>query len=180
VSENILNGKKLVCGQQIETAVSKYFKYIENPDFIWLIYLGSLLINITENETAEILLKLNLSGIETRILNQVRDIVAKTDLIEKTQTRFEVYELLENYSATSIITALINMKNEKAASKLDLYLKELKDIKIHTTGKDLVEAGFLPGPVFGDILHELLKARINGEILSQENEKEFIERYKKA
>ena len=74
----------------------------------------------------------------------------------------------------SILICLI--KKPELKEKVDLYLKELKNIKIHTTGETLINLGLKPGPAFGEILRKLLKARINGEIFSEEEEKEFLKK----
>jgi len=57
-----------------------------------------------------------------------------------------------------------------------VYFKELKDIKIYTTGETLIDLGLKPSPDFGNILRNLLKARINGKIFSEEEEKEFLKK----
>jgi len=159
-----------ILSKSCESTILKYFEYI-NPDFIWLIYLGVLLSDFSKEKIAHITQKLYLSGMETNILMEAKTLLEKTDC---GLTNFEVYEFFEGFMPESILICLI--KKPELKEKVDLYLKELKNIKIHTTGETLINLGLKPGPAFGEILRKLLKARINGEIFSEEEEKEFLKK----
>lgn len=159
-----------ILSKSCESTILKYFEYI-NPDFIWLIYLGVLLSDFSKEKIAHIAQKLYLSGMETNILMEAKTLLEKTDC---ELTNFEVYEFFEGFMPESILICLI--KKPELKEKVDLYLKELKNIKIHTTGETLINLGLKPGPAFGEILRKLLKARINGEIFSEEEEKEFLKK----
>lgn len=153
-----------------ESIIAEYSDFI-NSDFIWLIYLGVLLSNFSKEKIALIAEKLYLSGNETDVLTKAKTLLEKT-AIKENSTNFEIYEYFEGFSPESILIFLI--KKSELKEKTDIYLKELKDIKIHTTGETLINSGLKPSPVFGEILRKLLKARINGEFSSVEEEKEFL------
>lgn len=163
-----------VCGfatsGSIPSVVSEYSCFI-NSDFIWLIYLGVLLSEFSKDTIAQIAEKLYLSNLETEILTGAKILLSKPELKENS-TNFDIYEFFEGFMPESILILLI--KKFKLKEKTDLYLKELKDIKIYTTGETLINLGLKPGPVFKEILRKLLKARINGKFSSEEEEKEFL------
>ena len=154
----------------IEAIISEFSNYI-NPDFIWLIYLGVLFSDFSKEKISLIVQKLYLSGMETAVLTGAKDLLEKADCV---QTNFEIYEFFEGFMSESILICLI--KKPELKEKADLYFKKLKDIKIYTTGETLINLGLKPAPVFKEILRKLLKARINGEFSSEEEEKKFLKK----
>ncbi|EKE02799.1 MAG: hypothetical protein ACD_20C00330G0013 [uncultured bacterium] len=157
--------------------ISKYEKHIGSPDLIWLIYLGILINTSSKDEIAQIAVKLYLSGMETEILIGAKNLQNNINQLKPIQTRFEIYEQLEDYFSESILIALIINEDKDIEEKIYLYLNELQYIKIHTTGKDLIKTGLTPGPLFGEILRELLQAKINKEINTPEEEQEYIKKF---
>ena len=179
ISKAISFTQSQISSTKFEGLINKFWQYVDSnnsKNTIWLIYLGTLLSDCLWDEILDISGKLYLSGLETEILLGAKSILKKTDIIKEAKTRFEIYEHLEGYFPESVLIALINSEG-KAAYNMDLYLKELQDIKIYTTGKTLIEAGLIPGPVFGEIMRELLLAKINGIILTQEDEAAYIKRF---
>lgn len=163
--------------KKCQKTISKYKKFIGLKELTWLIYLGTLLINSSKDEINKIANKLYLSGLETEILLGSRNILNKLESIKKIQTRFELYEELENYFAESILISLVGIEDKEITEKIDLYLNQLQNIKINITGKELIEMGLTPGPIFGEVLRELLQAKINQEIDTPEQEREYIKKY---
>ena len=153
-----------------EETILEYSKFI-NADFVWLVYLGVLFSGFIKDKISKIAEKLYLSGMETSILMGAKELLEKALLKEKS-TNFEIYEFFEGFMPESILIFLL-IKSE-LKEKVDFYFKELKDIKIYTTGQMLIDLGLKPSPIFGEILRKLLKARINGEISSEQEEKEFL------
>ncbi len=58
--------------------------------------------------------------------------------------------------------------------KVEKYISELKDIKIYSSGQDLIDMGFKPSPVFKEVFDLLLQAKLNGLIKNKDNEISFI------
>jgi tRNA nucleotidyltransferase (CCA-adding enzyme) len=51
-----------------------------------------------------------------------------------------------------------------------------RKIKPSLTGEDLKQRGLQPGPGFAEILRQLRAARLDGEVVSREEELNFIEK----
>ena len=153
---------------------SEYSKFINSKTHIWLIYFGVLFSEISSDKVIEISSKLYLSGFETEILLGVKSIQNKYPLIKNASSRFELYEELEGYFSESILIGLMLSEDDTVIKNMNLYLKDLQFITIFTTGKTLIEHGFNPGSIFGEILRDLLKAKINGEISTREDELEKL------
>lgn len=163
--------------ETVQNIILEFKDNISSSDLIWLIYFGALVNYSSIDKIRKIISSLYLSGLETEVLLGAKSILTKIDLIGRAKTRFEIYELLEGYFSESILIGLINTKNPDATKNIYLYLKELQNVKIYTTGKTLIESGLSPGPIFGEILRELLQAKINKEISTLEDELEYIKKF---
>ncbi len=154
-----------------QNTVKDYCNFLHNPDKTWLIYMGVLLAGEAQRKIGYIAEKMYLSGQEENILQGAAALCKKQEILDKSQTRFEVYEFFERSETESILVFFI--KNTNLKDKVDLYLNELKNIKISIDGNTLIKIGLNPGPVFGEILKKVLKAKINKEITSPDQEMEF-------
>jgi len=84
----------------------------------------------------------------------------------------QIFEFFEKSRIESILAFLA--KNDEFKDKVNLYLNELQDITLSISGDTLIKMGMQPGPNFGKLLREALRAKINGEITTHEEEIEFV------
>ncbi len=157
------------CFQVIE----KFSDFLPAPDNIWLIYLGVSFIDFSQEKIVQISERLYLSGIETRVLCEAKELDQNKEILNNVRERFEIYEFFEKIQVETIIIFLIN--NEWAKDKVCLYLEELKNISISVNGSALLNMGIEQGPFVGEVLRRVLKARINQEIFTPDEEVAFIE-----
>lgn len=160
-----------ISAEKICNTIKNYSKFL-SADKVWLIHFGALLVNLSDEKIKKISQKLYLSGQEKEILLCAANLYKNSPSLKSTQTRFEVFEYFEKKHIESILILLALNKNLK--DKINLYLKELKDIKINIDGNKLIEYGLKPGPEFGQILREVLKAKINKEIETKNEELNFV------
>lgn len=163
---------QLEIGAVVQQTVNKYCSFINTPENIWLVYLGTLLADLHSEKIGQISKSLYLSGNEERILLKTAELCGKADTLNNVQARFEVYEFFEKVDIEAVVT--FAARNSGLQNKVDLYLNELKDIKTAINGDTLIGMGLKPSPVFGDVLRKVLAARVNGEI-SADNEVEFAQ-----
>jgi tRNA nucleotidyltransferase (CCA-adding enzyme) len=101
------------------------------------------------------------------------------------------------WAAAQLMRSLVHLANSKpsvwtfAVEKLPLlsiyavylisrenalldYLSLWRHVKPHTSGDDLKLHGLLPGPRFGEILHQLRAAWLDGEVHNESQEKELL------
>jgi tRNA nucleotidyltransferase (CCA-adding enzyme) len=57
---------------------------------------------------------------------------------------------------------------------ISLYFTQLKDTKPLLRGADLVQMGIKPGPFIKKVLSELLKARLDEQVMTRQDEMEYI------
>lgn len=129
---------------------------------IWFVYFVLLIVN--SDYAFE---RLNLTAVEKKIIKEVRELLNKNIL---SSDNYEIYKAFNGLAVLSVAIYYIISENSSAYK----FLKELKDIKVLTTGKDLIGLGFKPSPYFNEIFDMLLKKKLNGELVSKESELEFI------
>jgi tRNA nucleotidyltransferase (CCA-adding enzyme) len=56
------------------------------------------------------------------------------------------------------------------------YLVHWRNVKPAITGEDLKQRGLPPGPRFAEILRQLHAARLDGEVMSREDELQLLEK----
>lgn len=75
----------------------------------------------------------------------------------------ELYFILSPVPVEGILFLMASSKLEKVRKIISLYLSKLKDVTIDITGYDLKDMGIPPGPRYGYILKEVLRAKIDGK-----------------
>jgi tRNA nucleotidyltransferase (CCA-adding enzyme) len=87
----------------------------------------------------------------------------------------QVVELLEGYSIKALEVFSIALHDEEQKNILDQYLSEWWGIKPRTTGHDLKKRGIPPGPKYNEILRRLRAAWLDGEVKTEEEEKNLLD-----
>lgn len=168
-----IDAEELPKGEHIYNLILKYESSLRQ-DFEWLIYLSTFLENHTKQEVLKITDCLNLSGAESQVLFDYKDMLEKHVTLEHDLSRFEIYEFFENYSKEAIVALISTCRNEKLKIKIELYLRELQLVAIKSKGSDLVKMGLTPGPVFKEILRELLRSKVNLVINTDDQESNLL------
>lgn len=95
-------------------------------------------------------------------------------LTEKQPSR--IVKRLDEISTLAISAAYLAIDDEDQQAILKRYLVEWRHISPTVDGHDLNALGLPPGPVYRDILERLRDAWLDGEITSQQEETELLER----
>jgi tRNA nucleotidyltransferase (CCA-adding enzyme) len=93
------------------------------------------------------------------------------------QSRWQTYSLLRDIDTRSLeaysrIEAL--QADTVAWQRLTLYLDNLRYIKPELKGDYLESLGAAPGPLYREVLEQLLEAKVEGEVPTRADEEEFV------
>jgi tRNA nucleotidyltransferase (CCA-adding enzyme) len=88
--------------------------------------------------------------------------------------RSDIFSLLDPLPADFLLYAMGGSEAEGVKKAISLYFTELKRVRVSLTGKDLKKMGFIPGPIYTEILHALLRGRLDGKISSRQEEAGFV------
>jgi tRNA nucleotidyltransferase (CCA-adding enzyme) len=91
-------------------------------------------------------------------------------------SRSQIYHLLKTLDTEYLLYMMAKSKQEGSRKAISLYFTHLKHLKPELKGRDLLALGYPPGPQIKEMLERLLEARLNEEVKTKGEEKEFIRR----
>ncbi len=74
----------------------------------------------------------------------------------------------------STLYLMAKLDKDTAKRYITLYLTQLRQIQVTIGGKELMQLGFKPGPLFGKILAHLRAAKLDGQVRTTEEEIAFV------
>lgn len=142
-----------------------------------------LFFGIAEDSARLICARLSLAGqLSSSIVGFAR-LLAKLDWLGAPASRAsEVAGFLDGLLETALRAGLIcNSDEHEVKERLERYLNDWRQCRTTIDGKELIRAGLTPGPIFREILDRLRDAWIDGEIESQDQERDlFLKLVKEA
>ena len=123
---------------------------------IWLVYVGLLP---------------DLSNIE--LTKTERKIIDDAKQIGELKSDFEIYKAFDGLAVESVLLYGI-MRDLNSAKR---YLEVLRFIKISITGEDLLTLGIKPSPKYQEIFDEILKAKLQNQNMTKEDELNLVKKF---
>lgn len=157
----------------IENLIKKY-----KPKHCWLVYLGVILINYNAKFTPhpnpppqggrESSNKLELTKTEKDVIEGAKSLINKSFADD-----FELYKAFcTQETETLLIMAVLGREKE-----VFHYLDDLRKIKLHITGKDLLELGIEPSKAFSEGFDHVLRQKLKTPDLNKSEEIKLIKDY---
>jgi len=88
--------------------------------------------------------------------------------------RSEIYAILDPLSTETRLFMMAKTNQRATRRYISLYFTQLKDAKPLLKGADLIEMGIKAGPFIKKTLANLLKARLDEQVITQQDELEFV------
>ncbi len=85
-----------------------------------------------------------------------------------------IYDAMHNLPLESLLLAMSLAEADEQKRAVTRYLLELRKIKPLLTGKDLMEMGLNPGPLFSKIFTAILHEKLRGNLADREDEARFV------
>lgn len=82
----------------------------------------------------------------------------------------EIFTALANLQDEGLLYLLAIAKKTEVKKMISHYVTNMRAEKTIITGSDLKKLGYRPGPIFKDILHALLVARLDGAVTTRQDE----------
>jgi len=105
----------------------------------------------------------------------VRDLNLPVLVAEGNLSNYDVYSMFTGLSLESLYVISI-MFDDRVRDVVLAYINNLSQIKTEITGKDIVKLGIEPGPEIKRILQAVLKEKINGKIITYDDEINFAKK----
>ena len=142
-----------------------------------LLFVGMLTYAASSSRRPEIVTRLNMDRRWARVVmdtGSIRD--ALEELRSHEPRRSQVYRLLSGFDDAAVRVCALASSDIQAKGLLELYETELRDVKPLLDGDDLIELGAPEGPLIGELLDDLLTARLDGLLGTRDEEIAFVTR----
>ncbi len=146
---------------------------------VWLVYFMVLIDQAPLKETRKICAKFVFrKGEEKRILSYKKIGSKFLKKISKKRIKpFEIFGLLEPLSYEVIILLKAKYRVPVVTKRIEAFLRIYNDMRICISGHHLHGLGVVPGPHYKNIFNNVLKAKINGLVKTEEEEISLIKKY---
>jgi tRNA nucleotidyltransferase (CCA-adding enzyme) len=168
--------------EQIHHVVSWFdLLFLEERYERWLIYFFALVDFLREGEIHEICQRLAMND---KILSKVLQGKRQADQAllqifswinaEVQPKRSQIYSVLDPLPTEAKLFMMAKTTQMTTRRYISLYFTQLKDTKPLLKGKDLVQMGIKPGPSIRKTLADLLRARLDEQVITRQDELEYI------
>ena len=159
------------------------FLFLEERYEGWLIYLYGLIDVLKEEGVKEVCERLSMNDRERK---KVMDGKRQADqaLLQMfswihtnhSPRRSEIYSALDSLSTESKLFMMAKSTQVITRRHISLYFTQLKDAKPLLKGADLIRMGVEAGPSIRKHLANLLKAKLDQQVITREDEMDFVSR----
>ncbi|RJR33801.1 MAG: CBS domain-containing protein [Desulfobacteraceae bacterium] len=151
--------------------------YLDESYDPWKVYWHGLTSGIDQSGLKELAARLQLGQTEEQGLVKPRLGLAQTlETIERLseEENHSLYTLLSQYDNETLLYGMARSKSQKLKRNISTYFTKLKGTRTLLRGRDLKGMGMRPGPLYKLVLDTLLKARLEGEVTTREDEVRFV------
>jgi tRNA nucleotidyltransferase (CCA-adding enzyme) len=107
-----------------------------------------------------------------RLLHALKE---KLQLLSHPQAPSAVFQILEAYPKRVLLVAYVAGEDPLVRESIHRYVNQWAQTTTAMTGHDLRLLGLAPGPVYQELLNELLYARLDGRISTEEEERAYLD-----
>jgi tRNA nucleotidyltransferase (CCA-adding enzyme) len=168
--------------EQIRHVISWFdLLFLEQRYERWLIYLYGLIDSLKEEEREALGQRL---AVNEKLKKKVLEGKRRADQtllqilswiqMDQRPKRSDIYDALDPLSTESKLFMMAKTTQEATRRYISLYFTQLRDTKPLLRGKDLIQMGMKAGPLIKEALAELLKARLNKQVTTRQDEMEYI------
>jgi len=156
-----------------ETLTWYNFLFLEEKIQKEIIYIMGIAMSMNEKYRDSLIKRLSIPSYQADLIRKGVTHAHKLMAQLNTEEPLRIYRTLQSYEIEILLftMALSNRNIQKAISR---YLLELRHIKPSIGGKELIEMGLKPGPIFKKIFNTLLEEKLKGNLKSPMEEKKFV------
>ncbi len=142
-------------------------------------YWGILTFRMGQTALEELITRLHIPGQLASTLRQV-ELLRRTRLsvLKQPQRPSRIYELLAPFDIPSLLVSWLGSDDESVRAQLAQFQGELRDVQPLIDGHYLRRVFKLrPGPIYRQIIDALRGARLDGEVVTLQDEHTWVERW---
>ena len=172
------NEDKRLLFEEIEAALRWYeLLYLDIPIERWSVYFFGLLDHLSDTELRELLDRLGFHGNESDKWSERKifaDRTLKALLRESDPTPSRIYTLMSSQEMDALLYLIAKTKDHEKRRALSQFITRDRNIRPLIGGEDLKELGLKPGPIFRKALDTLRDARLDGKVITRDDELAYL------
>jgi len=145
----------------------------------WKVYFLGLITYLSETAVHNLVERMEIHDKEVLDLISVH-MEAKGALKElsriRDQDNYSTYKILSPLPTEILLCSMAKARDERGKKWISTFFTKLRGAEVCLKGRDLIAMGFKPGPLFREIFEEILAAKLQGEVLTREDEIKFVTR----
>lgn len=164
---------------EIRTVLSWFdLLYLNEPYEKWLVFFLALAHPVSHISELRLRLGLPKRAFDALLLSRNEGEKVMMTLQKNPKlTKSEIFKLLLPLPNEVQLYLMAKTNREVCRKSISLYFTQLKSIQTSIRGEDLKSLGLPPGPIYKVILNDLLEARINGKVLTREDEIAYVKKH---
>ncbi len=147
-----------------------------NDDLVEFTYFGLLTFRMSLSALEMFERRLRVQRITAEHIRLLHALKGEFGRLARAQTPSQVYRLLDGYPLRVLLIAYVAAGEPLVCDLIHQYVHRWRQVRTSVTGRDLKALGVPPGPRYSDLLDELLHARLDGRINTDEEEREYLHR----
>jgi len=154
--------------------------FLEESYKKWAVYLLAILMQCDEKTSDEICTRFELSPRLRKVFGNDRFAAGACLFWLDRHLPLKnsvLYKHLSVFKTELLLYMMAAAKHKKVKKLISFYCTQLRDITVSIKGKDLMEKGIPPGPIYKKIFEAVLDAKLNGHLKSPEDELSFAQDY---
>jgi tRNA nucleotidyltransferase (CCA-adding enzyme) len=153
--------------------------FLEESYITWAIYFMVLIRHADPKISREICDRLELAPRYRKIL--LKDRFAADAILNRLERKLpkndsSLHLQLTSLSIEMILYMMVCAHSRRVKRAISHYVTKLRHVTPSVTGKDLMDRGLKPGPVYREILQAVLDAKLNGLVQTRKDELAFIDK----
>ncbi len=178
IHPSLILSKKLIDDiQAVEKVLAWHdLLFLEESYNRWTVYFLALIKGSEKEISDDICRHLELAPRHVKFFSQDRLEVEKCiNRLEyrPPETNSEIYSRLKEFKIEQILFMMAATKKKTVERALSNYVTHLRYAQVLIKGKDLIEMGVPPGPMFRQILDGILAAKLDGKVIDRQDEFDY-------
>jgi len=155
--------------------------YLERPYERWAVYFLTLCEGLSEDQFWGTCTRLAVSEHYKEKLVEMRkmgeELIGNLErklARQETPENSEIYFMLRGLPVEVLLYHMAKSRNSEVKRCISLYFTKLHGVRTQIGGEDLKKLAVEPGPLYRELLDAVLSAKLNGQVVSREDEVELV------
>ncbi len=166
---------------RLKETISWYrLSFLSEPLEVWWVYLLGLAARLRRESARDFTERLELpTHVQERLLwalHQTGEVLEGFFQLREIRPS-DIYRALQPFKVEELLFMMARTQREEVRRMISHYFHKYRDVRTELKGRDLQVLGIEPGPIYREILDQLLDARLNGKVHSRQDEIDYALRH---